>query len=84
MTAIVTKNSLQASIDKNDINLQIKLVGTALVRIMSNQTAGERQSNSVNTDNGTGFTGADGKSGTITAKYYNGKYYVYKSYLRIQ
>lgn len=46
------------------------LVGTALTRILSNQTADEQVAEMTKYYNGTGFTGSDGKIGTSMAKFF--------------
>ena len=49
---------------------QIDVIGRALVVLFKNQTEEEKRDNDVKVNNNVGFTGADGRSGTITAKYY--------------
>lgn len=46
------------------------VIGRALVALFNNQTRDEKSSNITNHDNMIGFSGADAKSGSITAKYY--------------
>jgi len=72
MSAIVTRESLQAMIDNNHGNTAklATIIGRALLVIFNNQTAGEKSANQTNVDNGIGFTGADSHSGCITAKYF--------------
>lgn len=70
---IVSKDSFQQMLDKaeaSDPHLLVHILGRALVVLFKRQTVAERQVNTVNVDNGIGFTGADGKSGCIGAKYY--------------
>ena len=68
MAHIVTKESLQAMIQKATPDMQKQIVGRALVVLFERQTEHEKSSNTTNVDNGVGFTGADGKSGVISAK----------------
>lgn len=70
---IVSKDGFQQMLDKaeaNDPHLLVHILGRALVVLFKRQTASERQVNTVSVDNGIGFTGADGRSGCIGAKYY--------------
>lgn len=74
--AIVTRESLQEMID-NEINedgsytpkLQ-HIIGRALVALFERQTAGEQSYNQTEEHNTIGFSGADGRSGSLTAKSY--------------
>lgn len=68
MKVIVTKQSLQEMLDKQNQEYVAKVVGRALVALMQYQTASERSSNSTEERNGIGFTGADAMSATLTAK----------------
>lgn len=67
--AIVTKESLQELIDRND-HTTMHVVGRALVVLFNNQLQDEKESNDTTHHNGIGFTGADARSGSLTAKYY--------------
>lgn len=49
---------------------QMIAIGTALSRIMENQTRDEVQTESTRFANGIGFTGAHGKIGTSMAKFF--------------
>lgn len=53
-----------------DKNKQMKAVGTALTRIMENQTSDEVQSETTKYSNGIGFTGAHGTIGTSMAQFF--------------
>lgn len=64
--AIVTRDSLAALIQRDPI----RVVGRALVAIFNNQTEDERANNTTDVLNGIGFSGADARSGVITAKYF--------------
>jgi hypothetical protein len=68
--AIVTRDSLTTMIEEaNDAKRQA-IVGRAMVVIFKNQTDDERVMNATNKDNGVGFTGADARAGSLTAKYF--------------
>lgn len=45
-------------------------IGRALVHLLRRQTADEQRDNTTKHHNNIGFTGQDGRRGTITAKYY--------------
>lgn len=66
--AIVTRDSLQAMLNNPSQQYVTAVVGRALVALMHRQTESERQTNATAIDNGVGFSGADGRSGTLTAK----------------
>ena len=70
MTAIVTRDSLQAMLDSDNKDYVIRVIGRALVGLFDRQTESEKAINATQEDNGIGFTGADSKTGTITAKYF--------------
>jgi hypothetical protein len=65
---LVTRDTMQTLV--NNPALRDQVIGRALVVIFKNQTASERMVNTTEVDNGVGFTGADAKSGSITAKYF--------------
>lgn len=50
--------------------VQMKAVGTALARIMENQTSDEVNSQYTKYSNGIGFTGAHGRIGTNMAQFF--------------
>lgn len=64
---IVTKESLLNLLDTKDKSL---VLGRALVALFARQTENERKDNATEEYNGIGFTGADGRSGSLTAKFY--------------
>jgi hypothetical protein len=65
---LVTRESLQALLMGPKA---AEVVGRALKAIfIANQTEDERSANSTNKWNGVGFSGADARSASITAKYY--------------
>ena len=70
MKIIVSRESLQALIDNNsqDTAYLTQLIGRALVVLLNRQTADEQRQAVTKTENGIGFTGADARSGTLTAK----------------
>lgn len=66
--AIVTRESLQALLDNPNSDYVAQVVGRALVVIFNNQTDSEKTDNQTHELNGIGFSGADARSGVITAK----------------
>jgi len=70
MTKIVTKASLQAMLDKASPQRQEKIVGRALMALLDRQTSAEQNCQHTIEANGIGFSGCDGRSGTISAKVY--------------
>jgi len=69
MTHIVTRDTLQALMDRND-EVTRHAVGRALVVLFKRQTETERQANETNTHNNVGFTSGDAWGGCIAAKTY--------------
>lgn len=68
-TVIVTRDSLQAMLDNaSTFERRAQIVGRALLVLFRKQTQVERDVNTTNVHNNVGFTGADGRSGCITAK----------------
>lgn len=66
-TTLVSRDSLCMLLERKPV----ETVGRALVAIFKiGQTDAERSSNTTNVDNGIGFSGADARSGSITAKYF--------------
>ena len=70
MKKLITHDILQSMIDSNNREYVEKVVGRALIAIMKRQTDDERIINETKITNNIGFTGADARSGTITAKYF--------------
>lgn len=68
--AIVTRESIQNMLNNPNPDYVKMVVGRALVAIFNNQTESEKTANSTDVDNGIGFSGADARSGTLTAKSY--------------
>lgn len=69
-----TKKELIQRIEKAfqtpDPRRRMKLVGTALLRLLENQTEDEVFSEETRELNGVGFSGVDGEIGTSMAKFY--------------
>jgi len=65
---LVTKDSLQRLLDDPNPKKVEATVGRALYALLQNQTRDEQSSNETKVHNGIGFTGADAKSGSLTAK----------------
>ena len=70
MSNIVTKYSLAKMIWEASDAKRAQIVGRACVVIFNNQIESEKQANTTAVNNGVGFTSADAKSGSITAKYF--------------
>ena len=64
--AKVTRESLVSLLERKPE----ATVGRALVALFRKQTDSEKGGNTAEQDNGVGFSGADARSGSITAKYY--------------
>ena len=64
---IVTKESLINLLETKD---KSHVLGRALVALFARQTRDEQKDNTTEEYNGIGFTGADGRSGSLTAKYW--------------
>lgn len=67
---MITRQSLTDMIANASADRRAKIVGRALVAIFKRQTESERQANTVVAHNMRGFTPADAKTGSITAKYF--------------
>lgn len=65
---IVTKQSLNHLLQ--DPTKRANVIGRALVVLFHNQTQSEQADNTTKIYNDIGFTGADAKSGSLTAKFY--------------
>lgn len=65
---IVTREWIRGYIATQPRDKVEKLVGRALVQLLKRQTREEQSSNTTSQDNGVGFSGSDGRSGTLTAK----------------
>ena len=70
MTAIVTKQSLQSMLSNPNREYVGRVIGRALVALFKRQTKDEQAINATEVHNKVGFTGADARSGSITAKYF--------------
>lgn len=67
---MVTKDSLKEMLSKNNPEYVQKVIGRGLLVIYNNQTEDEKSDAATKENNGTGFTGVDAKSGTLTALFY--------------
>lgn len=70
MKKLVTRDSMQAMLDSDNPAFVDAVIGKALVGIFKRQTDAEQNANDTNEANNVGFTGTDGRSGSLTAKYY--------------
>ena len=66
---LVDRNSLHSIVTRGDV-VSMHAIGRALVHLFNRQTRTEQARNDTEVWNEIGFTGADGRSGCITAKYY--------------
>ena len=64
-----TRESFVALISRED-EIGMHAIGRALVHLFKRQTEAEQATNSTANHNARGFTPADAKAGSITAKYY--------------
>lgn len=69
-TKIVTKETLKAMVSSNNREYVIKVIGRALLVLLSNQTREEVDNKTTLKHNGIGFTSSDANSGTQTALFY--------------
>lgn len=69
-TYLVTRDSIRALLSSSNPKLVEATIGRALVVLLNRQTLSESQSNQTEVNNMIGFTGADAKSGSLTAKYW--------------
>ncbi len=69
MTSITRDTITEMLGDENTYKV-MAVIGRALVVLLNNQTSDEQVNAVTSHSNGTGFTGADAYSGTITAKYF--------------
>jgi len=67
---IVTKDSLQQMLDNPNPKYVEAVVGRALSSLLARQTAEEQTHLTTEVHNGIGFTGADARSGSLTAKFW--------------
>jgi len=68
--ALVTRTSLTELLNSSNAAKVQAVIGRALVILLKNQTTDEQAMNATNEDNGIGFTGADARAGSITAKFW--------------
>lgn len=69
-TQIVTKDSLRTMLNNPNQVYVMHVVGRALTALFKRQTDDEKSSNDTRVWNTVGFSGADAKSGSLTAKSY--------------
>lgn len=67
---IVTRDSLIQMLNDASEEKRQQIVGRALVAIFNKQTFSEKSSNLTNHDNMLGFSSADAKTGSLTAKFF--------------
>lgn len=67
---MITRDSLQQMLDNQNRDYVIKVVGRALVALFERQTREEQATDQTSHNNNVGFTGADARSGSLTAKSY--------------
>lgn len=70
MKEIVTRDSLAKMLENPNPAYVQAVIGKALVAIFNRQTEDEKASNDTRKWNSIGFSGADAKSGSLTAKYW--------------
>lgn len=66
----VTRESLHEMLQNDNTNYVQAVIGRALFALFLRQTEDERESNDTRQANSIGFSGADGRSGSLTAKYW--------------
>ncbi len=67
---IVTRESLTSLISVENPEFVNRVIGRALVALYDRQTAAEKNATSTLNDNDIGFTGADARQGSLTARYF--------------
>lgn len=70
MAHILTRDSFTQLITSPNKDRQIRAIGRALVHLFNRQVEDEKKTNNTRYHNGVGFTPADARTGSITAKYY--------------
>lgn len=71
MTDKELMNRIETAFQTKSRKRQMILVGTALSRILQNQTEDEQSAEYTKYHNGTGFSGVDGRIGTSMGKFFN-------------
>jgi len=66
----VTRESLNTMLHNENPRYVQTVIGRALWALFLRQTEDEQNSNDTHQNNSIGFSGADGKSGSLTAKYW--------------
>lgn len=67
---MVTKQSIEGMISQASLEKQAHIIGRACMALFKRQTEDEKVSNGTKHFNQRGFTPADARQGSITAKYY--------------
>lgn len=67
---LVTKQSLTDMLAAADDAKKVRIVGRALVALFNMQTESERQGDATTNHNGVGFTSCDGRTGSLSAKFF--------------
>ena len=65
---LVTRESIRTMLRNPNPRYVENVVGRALVALLQRQTKDEQRANDTRENNGVGFSGCDGRSGTLTAK----------------
>ena len=65
---VVTRDTLRTMLRNPNPSYVEAVVGRALVALLQRQTDDEVRANDTRVNNGVGFSGADARSGTLTAK----------------
>ena len=65
---IVTRDTIATMLRNPNRKYVETVVGRALVALLQRQTRSEQNANDTQEHNGVGFSGCDGRSGTLTAK----------------
>lgn len=65
---VVTRDTIRTMLRNPNPRYVEVVVGRALVALLQRQTKDEQRANDTREHNGVGFTGADARSGTLTAK----------------
>lgn len=65
---IVTRDTIRTMLRNPNPHYVENVVGRALVALLQRQTKDEQRANDTREHNGVGFSGADARSGTLTAK----------------
>lgn len=67
---IVTRDTIARMLDNPNRKYVEAVIGRALLALLDRQTADEKIANDTRVWNAVGFSGADARSGSLTAKFY--------------